>query len=70
MSETKVILITISIMTLIAYFIGYGAALYFGPETLLGKIIHLSFIILFFTSFYSSVKNHMMKLLKGKYDDE
>jgi hypothetical protein len=68
-SESKVIIITIIIMTIISYPLGYFTSLYFGEETQLSKVIHLSFIVLFFTSFYASIKNYMMKILKGELDD-
>jgi|GEM_PF-840691 hypothetical protein len=70
MNESKVIMITIVLMTAISYPLGYFSSLYFGEETQLAKVIHLSFIVLFFTSFYASIKNFMMKILKGQLDNE
>jgi hypothetical protein len=55
---------------LISYPLGYFVSLYFGEETQLARVIHLSFIVLFFTSFYASLKQLMMKFLKGIIDDE
>jgi hypothetical protein len=69
MSESKVIVITIVIMCAFSYPMGYYASVYFGEETQLAKVIHLSFIVLFFTSFYASIKNYFMKILKGEQDD-
>ena len=70
MSESKVIIVTIVLITLISYPLGYFVSLYFGEETQLARVIHLSFIVLFFTSFYASLKQLMMKFLKGIIDDE
>lgn len=69
MSESRVIIITVILMLAFSYPAGYAAKLYFGAETLLGKVVHLSFVVIFFTSFYAVIKNKMMKVLKGKYDE-
>ncbi len=70
MSETKVILATIVLMTVISYPVGYLISIYIAQEeTQLAKVLHLSFIVLFFTSFYASIKNKMMEILKGQPDD-
>jgi hypothetical protein len=69
MSETKVILITILLMSAISYPLGYLASLYFTEGSQLAKVIHLSFVVLFFTSFYAVFKRNMMKYLNGKYDE-
>ncbi len=70
MSETKVIIATIVLMTIVSYPMGYFTSLYIAQEgTQLAKVLHLSFIVLFFTSFYASIKNKMMDILKGQLDD-
>jgi len=69
MSETKIIIITIVLMTVVSYPLGYLTSLYFGVETQLAKVVHLSFIVLFFTSFYAFIKGYMMKIFDGKLDD-
>jgi hypothetical protein len=69
MSESKIIIITIILMVAFSYPMGYWVSLYFEENLQLSKVIHLSFIVLFFTSFYASIKNIVMKVLKGELDD-
>ena len=59
LNETQIIIITIITMSAVSYIIGYFLSLYFN-NTQLGKVVHLSFIVLFFTNFYAYTKSKLI----------